>query len=235
MSTRKLFYENPYLKEAEAKVLKIDGEKIFLDKTIFFPFSGGQASDNGTINAQFIKDVQKDGEEIIHFVENPEFKEGDKVTLVLDWERRYKLMRLHSAAHIVYLVLRKKIGEQKMIGSNINPDKARLDYEYPKSIAEFLSDVERETNALLDASLAISCLQEYRTRDISHPLQAEMRKTWEGENGRRWWKLEGSHDFEEKLPCGGLHPNNTKEIGKIVLKRKNLGAGKERVEIILAE
>ena len=218
MSTRKLFYEDPYLKEAEAKVLKIDGEKVFLDKTIFFPFSGGQASDNGTINAQFIKDVQKEGDEIIHFVERPEFKEGDKVTLVLDWKRRYKLMRLHSAAHIVYFVLRKKIGEQKMIVSNINPDKARLDYEYPKSIAEFLPDAERETNALLDASLAI--------------------KTWEGENGRRFWQLQGSHELHEigeKLPCGGLHPKNTKEIGKIVLKRKNLGAGKERVEIILAE
>lgn len=215
MPTEKLFHKDPYLKESEATVVKIDGERVWLDKTLFFAFSGGQASDNGTINQQFLKDLQKDGDDIIHFIEKPEFKKGDNVLLVLDWDRRFKLMRLHSAAHIVYLVLRKKIGEQKLIGSNIHADKARIDYDYPNSIGEFLPDAERETNELIDAGLAI--------------------KTWEDQEkkGRFWWVLEGSQKFGEKLPCGGTHPNNTKEIGHIKLKRKNLGAGKERVEIIL--
>ena len=92
MSTKRLFNEDPYMKETEAIVTRLDGERVFLDRTIFFAFSGGQASDSGTINQQFLKDVQKEGEETVHLIENPEFKKGDSVTLVLDWERRYKLI-----------------------------------------------------------------------------------------------------------------------------------------------
>jgi Ser-tRNA(Ala) deacylase AlaX len=192
--TEKLFYQDAYLKQATAKVEKIEGQRVWLDKTIFFAFSGGQESDAGTINGLEISSLQKQGEDIVHELSVvPNFSVGDEVELKLDWEKRWQLMRLHAAAHIVYYFFREKTNIKKLIGSNINHDKARFDFESEESATELLPELEEEDKA------------------------------------KFWWEVEGLG----KMPCGGTHPKNTSEVGKIKLKRKNIGAGKERIEILL--
>ena len=219
----KLFWENPYLKECNARITKIDGNKLQLDKTIFYAFSGGQASDKGTIggvnvvnayHGDFEDEENPDkNNDIITYVleEAPHFKVGDTVKVEIDWDYRYKLMRLHSAAHVVYYFLKEK-GIENNFGSNVSIDKARLDYEMNESIKPVLNEIEPEINKFLQEDHEVTLKSDDKDKKIRHWICCD----WD-------------------MHCAGTHVKNLKEIGKIRLKRKNLGTGKERVEITLAD
>lgn len=214
--TQKLFWKDPYQTACKATVTEINGKKIKLDKTIFYAFSGGQESDGGTIGGINVLTATKQGdkESIIdieyELEQEPKFHVGDIIEISIDAEKRAKLMKLHSAAHLVYYFVIEKLGPLKVIGSNITSEKARMDFLYEKPITEILTEIETEVNHFLS-----ECHEILRKQDEKNP------DLW-------WWICESW-----KMPCGGTHVRNTKEIGKIHLKRKNLGAGKERVEILL--
>jgi Ser-tRNA(Ala) deacylase AlaX len=211
IETERLFYQDPYLKEAEAKVLNINGKEVVLDRTLFFAFSGGQASDRGTINDIPIADVEKRNHKIVHILEKePDFELGENAYLKLDWERRYRLMKLHSAAHVVYYPFIEELGRPKIIGSNISPEKARIDFLYDEAITDKIPKIEIKVNQTIAQGIEI------KTEADKNILE------------KRLWKC-----GKWGMPCGGTHVRNTSEIGKIKLKRKNIGAGKERVEISL--
>lgn len=213
--TKKLFYNDQYSKEATARVVRIDNNQVWLDQTIFFAFSGGQENDSGTINGMKIVDLKwsEDKKEIIHVLESaPNFKVGDQVQLQLDWEKRWKLMRLHSAAHVVGDVLEKKFGIKEYVGSNVTVEKSRLDILYPENISPKIPEIEKLSNDFIAKGLDVKIYED------------------EKEKGLRWWECEGI-----KMNCSGTHVKNLKEIGQVKLKRSNIGKGKERVEIKLAE
>jgi Ser-tRNA(Ala) deacylase AlaX len=211
MATKRLFWEDSYLDNCEATVIKVDDNEVILDQTIFYAFSGGQASDYGTINEIPVKEARKAGDDILYKLESPPgLKEGDKVNIKIDLENRLKLMKLHSASHLVYFLMEKKTGLKKIIGSNVTVDKGRLDYEYPEPISSLLPDVESMANELFNQDNDIKIYP-----DPKDP-------------NKRWWECKGW-----KVPCGGTHVKNTNEIGNIRLKRKNIGSGKERIEIYL--
>ena len=212
MATVRLFWEDPYKTECEANVLKVNDKEVVLDQTVFYAFSGGQASDTGTIDDVPVIDARKTGDEILYVLEKtPSFKEGDKVNVKIDWETRYKLMKLHAASHIIYFLVQDKTGLKKIIGSNVTVDKGRLDYEYPDSISSILPEIEEKANEQFNLDSGIKMYS-----DADDP-------------NKRWWECK-----EWKVPCGGTHPKSTQEIGNIRLKRKNIGSGKERIEIYLA-
>lgn len=202
--------------DCKSRVTSIEGNKVKLDRTVFFAFSGGQESDDGTINNLKVIDAVKIGDkETIIDIEyelesEPTFKVDDEVIVKIDAEKREKLRKLHSAAHIFYYFFVEAFGKQKIIGSNIASDKARVDFEYDKSVAELLPPIEEKLNAFLAENHDIIMENDPAKQDL------------------RWWHCESW-----KMPCGGTHVKNTKEIGKISLKRKNIGAGKERIEIYL--
>lgn len=208
---KKLFWQDPYLKECNAIVTAIEDNKVWLDQTVFFAFSGGQASDKGTINGINVLEAVKQDDEIYYILEKePDFKVGDNVKVEIDWDYRYKIMKLHSAAHIVYYFFIEKAGEQKVIGSNINIDKARLDFAYDESISPLLLEIQEKTMEVINQGIDIKAFE-----DEKNPS----RRLWEC---GKWL-----------MPCGGTHVKNTKEIGQIKLKRNNIGAGKERIEVTL--
>jgi alanyl-tRNA synthetase len=212
MATKRLFWENPYLTECKAKVLRVTGNEVVLDRTVFYAFSGGQASDAGTINGIPVQEARKAGDEIVYVLDSPAtFGESDEVTIKIDWDKRYKLMKLHAASHIIYFLVEEKSGLKKIIGSNVTEDKGRLDYEYPETIATMLPEIEAKANEVFNQDSEIKIFP-----DSEDP-------------NKRWWEC-GSW----KVPCGGTHVRSTKEIGSVRLKRKNIGSGKERIEIYLA-
>ncbi len=207
----KLFRKDPYSDSCKATVTSSKDGEITLDRTIFFAFAGGQQSDSGIMGGFKVLEARVDGPEIRYKLEEgATLNEGDKIEVKIDMEKRKKIMRLHSAAHLVYGVFIKHTGITKLIGSNVTEDKSRIDFEYQTSLLEMLPPIEEETNKIIEQDAEI--------------------KTYPDENkpDRWWWEC-----MDMKYPCGGTHLKSLGEIGKIKLKRKNIGSGKERIEITL--
>lgn len=212
--TKKLFWENPYQVEFDAAVTEITGNSVVLDATCFYPRGGGQAGDTGYLNGIRVVETQA-GEEtdIAHILEaKPCFSVGASVHGKIDWERRYKIMRLHSSAHIVYYLMKEVFGKDCKPASSglLDEKKERSDYLFKEKLdKEKLKVVEERANQIIREGHAI--------------------KTW-SENGERYWKME----LFPTMKCGGTHVKNTSEIGEIRVKRgKKPGRGKERIEISL--
>lgn len=212
--TRKLYYEDAYLKEAKARVLEIRDNALLLDQTIFYPTGGGQPHDRGTINGVEVLDVYKDeAGNVWHVVAEPEkFRSGDEVELKIDWDYRYKLMRIHTAMHLLEHVLNVVLPEKwEPYGSGMSAEKGRLDIVYPENVNQWKERIIETFNRLVDEG-------------------GEVKIWWESET-----RLTQIRDFEV-IPCGGTHVRDIKEIGHLKkLKRSSLGKGKQRLEIWLED
>jgi len=214
MVVKRLFWEDPYLEKCMAEVMNIDGSRITLDKTIFFAFSGGQASDSGSINGYPVIEAKKFEHEIFYQIdENHDLQVGQQVEVIIDWNKRYKIMRLHFAAEIVLELMTQNFNNPKKIGANITAEKARIDFEWEGNISETFPWLEKKIKEIVNSNYAI-------VSNFSDKAKAI-----------RYWEIDGF----AKVPCGGTHIKNTGEMGIIVLKRgKRLGANKERIEIYLS-
>lgn len=210
--TRKVFWSDPYQVSLETAVKAVSGADITLSETIFFAFSGGQESDTGSIAGRTVLSARKNGLEIVYTLpEGHGLLAGDRVLVEIDWGRRYRLMRLHFAAELVLELFYRRLAGVNKVGAHIAPDKARIDFAWPESIAPLLAQIESAANAIISADL-------------------EIRTAFDDEaNERRYWEIEGF----SRVPCGGTHVRRTGEIGAIRLKRNNRGRGNERVEIYL--
>jgi alanyl-tRNA synthetase len=208
----KLYNSDPYLREFEAKVLSIKNNNVELDKTAFYPEGGGQVGDTGLLNDVKVVNIQIIEERIYHMMDTiPTFSVGNIVKGNLDWERRYKIMKLHSAAHVMEYFLYQELGELDRLGSRVDDVKDRADYVYEGRLPpEALKKVEEATNQFLVERHKIEILL-----DPSKP-------------GIRIWRC-----GPMEMLCGGTHVLNTREIGSIKLRRRNPGKGVERVETSL--
>jgi misacylated tRNA(Ala) deacylase len=217
-------------------VLAAGPNAIELDRTVFYPLGGGQAGDTGSLlraNGErvVIADTRRGEtpERVLHIPAPgsalPE--PGEAVRLDLDWERRYRLMRLHTALHLLSCVV-----VAPVTGGNIVPEKARLDFDIELSLLE-ASRIERDTNALIASAVATE------TRwitDAELDAQPELVKTMSVQPPRgagrvRLLRIPGI----DLQPCGGTHVANIAEIGGIrVLKIRSEGKRNKRVEITLS-
>ncbi len=126
--TRRLFWEDMYLREFEAKVESVDGTRVVLDQTAFNPRGGGLVSDTGTLGGLRVPEVVKEGEEIVHLLDAPPgFGPGAVVHGALDWERRFRIMRMHTSAHILSAVVNREAGAL-ITGNQISPEQSRVDF-----------------------------------------------------------------------------------------------------------
>ncbi|MEM3427389.1 MAG: alanyl-tRNA editing protein [Nitrososphaerales archaeon] len=213
MRTARLYWIDPYISDFNAKVEYINGKEVVLDGTYFYPQGGGQIYDTGTISEIRVVKVRREGDLIIHTLESePNFQVGSVVECKVDWSRRYKIMKLHSSAHLLYYAMQEEFGEEcRPASPGLTDDvKSREDYIFKEKIdLQRLRRVEEKVNALIAANLNIH--------------------TWsEGET--RYWKIE---PYPPML-CGGTHPKKTGEIGAVKVSRgKKPGAGKERIEVTL--
>jgi misacylated tRNA(Ala) deacylase len=216
-------------------VLAAGPKGIELDRSVFYPLGGGQAGDSGTLlranGARIvIADTRKGDtpDRVMHLpAAGSELPEpGEAVTLELDWERRYRLMRLHTALHLLSCVI-----VAPVTGGNIVPEKARLDFDIDLSLLD-AGRIERETNALI--ARAVSTETGWIT-DADLDGQPELVKTMSVQPPRgagrvRLLRIPGI----DLQPCGGTHVANIAEIGAIrVLKIRSEGKHNKRVEITL--
>ncbi|PZP24147.1 alanyl-tRNA editing protein [Pseudomonas kuykendallii] len=213
MATDKLFWKDAYRIRLETRVVAVEDDWVRLAETIIFAFSGGQESDHGSIAGRPVREARKEGLDIRYRLDPGHgLLAGDAVEVLIDWPRRYRLMRLHFAAEMVLQLIYRKIPGIQRIGAHIGEDKARIDFALDTSIASLFEDLQAEVGELVRADLPIRCAF---TDEATQ---------------RRFWQVEG---FAE-MACGGTHPRRTGEIGALRLKRRNTGKGKERVEIHLA-
>jgi misacylated tRNA(Ala) deacylase len=236
MTTALLFREDAYLRTATARVLAVSERGIELDRTVFYPQGGGQAGDTGTLlrsNGErvAVTDTRK-GEgpdRVLHVpaagASLPDI--GEPVTLEIDWPRRYRLMRLHTALHLMSCVITAPV-----TGGNIVPDKARLDFDIDLSQLN-AERIERETNALIAAGAATETVW---ISDAELDAQPELVKTMSvapprGAGRVRLLRIPGI----DLQPCGGTHVANVAEIEGIrVLRIRSEGRHNKRVEIALS-
>ncbi len=210
----KVFWSSPYLREIEAKITGAEGNVVTLDRTIIYPFSGGQESDEGTIGGYPVLKAEIIGGEIYYTLEKGyTLKRGDKVPVKINWDRRYKLMRLHFAVEIVLELVNQNYGAPGKIGAHISEQKGRLDFAWNGNISETFDFLQAELDRIVDADLKIISDFDDVDKEIRH------------------WQVEGF----AKVPCCGTHLNSTGEIGKVTLKRNNRGKAKERIEVMLVE
>lgn len=213
MAVKKTFWNDPYLKEIEAKVTGIYGNVITLDQTIFFAFAGGQSSDSGTIGGFRVIEAKKNLTEIFYTMEDHNLHLGDNVLVKILWDKRYRIMRLHFAAEIILELIYQNFDKPKKIGANITHEKARLDFEWNGNISQTFNLLDQEAKKII--SLNTTIISDFSDK----------------EKGLRFWQIENF----AKVPCGGTHIKTTGEIGAIILKRKSLGKNKERIEIYLQQ
>jgi misacylated tRNA(Ala) deacylase len=237
MATELLFRADAYLKTATARVIAADERGIVLDRTIFYPTGGGQPGDTGAIVRAggvriAVVDTRKGDtpDLVLHRIElgSPLPDVGEAVTLELDWERRHRLMRLHTALHVMSCVV-----VAPVTGGQIAPDKGRLDFDIDLSLLD-AAHIEREVNAITARGIETETVW---ITDEELDARPELVKTMSVQPPRgagrvRLLKIPGV----DLQPCGGTHVRNLAEIGPIhVIRIRNEGKRNKRVEIALAD
>ncbi len=236
--TEKLYYDNPKLFEFEARVVGVEGNFVILDRTAFYPESGGQDYDTGylIVNGEKVevKAVFEEDGVVLHEVANPErFRVGMKVRGVIDSERRLRHTRHHSATHILLNVLRKKLGAHVwQAGAKKEFSKARLDVtHYKRPSEEEVREIERLVNAEVLANKPVSW--EWMDR-----IEAERRygfRLYQGgvPPGKEIRIVRVGDDVQA---CGGTHCSSTGEIGLVkITKVESIQDGVIRFEFCAGE
>jgi len=231
--TELLFQRDSYLRRFEAVVVGLTSEGVILDKTAFHPTSGGVANDTGWLYSgerrYEVRDVviDKSSGEVIHILDSLEgLKPGSSVIGELNWERRYRLMRLHTAAHILSAVMYSKYGSL-VTGGSVEPDKAKEDYDVQGDEKEVFSKAAEEVNEIIKKGIEVKIYWLKREEAMKIPgivkLAARMPPNMET---LRIVEIPGV----DMQADGGPHVKNTIEIGKFVLlKTENRGKKRKRI------
>lgn len=230
--------DRDYEKEFDTEVSKVKEAEgyIVLEETMFYPEGGGQPADHGTISWDGseveVTDVQKSHGEVRHFIEEEEFPEkGQDVHGEIDWDRRYRHMRMHTAQHVVSKVVLDEY-DATTAGNQIHEDRSRIDFKPVEFDDGDVEKIEKAANVMIAENLSV----EKKMMD-----REELEE--ETEEGRSNLSLIPDHidplraviiGEEDICPCGGTHVDSLEEIGEIeIVERTSKGADTERLEFVL--
>ena len=232
MPAQELFRQDSYLADCQATVTRVDGDTVYVDQTVFYPLGGGQPGDTGRLSwdggsATVVDTRYGDAADIAHRLAEGDSAPapGTAVVLAIDWPRRYRHMRMHTAMHLLGSILRYDV-----TGGNISADKSRLDFNMEDPVDKEV--VGRELTALVHADHAVSC------RWISEAeldAQPELVRTMSvapprGKGAIRLLEIDGV----DLQPCGGTHVRSTAEVGAVRIgKVEKKGRQNRRVNLHL--
>ena len=235
--TEELFREDAYLKRCEARVTGVDESGIRLDRTVFYPMGGGQPGDTGRLRLDDgreirIVDTRKadDAADIVHVPETPVGRdlEGARVEACIDWDRRHRLMRMHTCMHLLCAVI-----PAGVTGGSIRDGSARLDFDLPESTLD-KEHISAELNRLIREAHPVSARW---ISDDELERSPELVRTMSVKPPMGTGRVRIMHVQDVDLqPCGGTHVANTEEIGPVrVRKIEKKGKHNRRVNIEFAE
>ncbi len=233
--TEQLYQTDSYLQDFDAVVVAVDGQAVALDRTAFYPGGGGQPADVGSLawdggSSQVVK-VKRQGPEVWHTLSGELPGEGTPVHGQLDWQRRYRLMRTHTALHVLCGVVWRDYGAS-VTGGNMEPFKGRMDFEFETMREELVAEIEASVNAeiakdhpvrtaILPREEAFEIPDLIRTKINLLPPQIQEVRTVE------------IVDLDLQAD-GGTHVANTSEVGLVrVVDYKSKGAINKRIYIEL--
>ena len=232
--TELLYYEDDRRLKFEAKIIKnIDEKYIILDKTYFYPTGGGQLNDTGKINDYKVIDVEKVGNVVVHVLEKPtpNLKEGDIVNCEIDEQRRFALVRHHTATHIINAAARKVLGKHVwQAGTEKTPEHARLDITHFKNLTrEEIWKIEEEANKIVMENRPLS-------KKIYERVEAERKFGFRLYQGGvvpgKDIRIVSIKDWDDEA-CAGLHLDYTGEVGLIKIKNsRRIQDGVIRLEYV---
>lgn len=233
-----LFRDDAYLKSATAELVELtDNGGLIFDQTVFYPIGGGQPSDvgeliSGDLNLK-VREVRKgDQGKVVFFVEGSTegIQIGQKFQQKIDWPTRYGYMKIHTALHLLSVVI--PLG---VTGGSIGSQKGRLDFEMPEPL-ENKEILENELNELIARGLKIteSWITDAELEENPSLVKTMRVKPPMGQGKVRLVRIGTETDEIDLQPCGGTHVKNTLEIGKIRLgKVENKGKSNRRVHLHL--
>jgi misacylated tRNA(Ala) deacylase len=230
-----LFRQDSYLKSCEAIVTGVDEKGIRLDRTVFYPTGGGQPGDCGTLTLPegqsiAIRDTVKADDDIAHVpaVDDPLPAVGDKVIATVDWDRRYRHMRMHTALHVMSAVIRGEV-----TGGQVNADKSRLDFNLGDEVPT-KETVTGEINRLiaLDRDVTPRWITDEELAARPELVKTMSVRPPSGAGRVRLLEIDGI----DLQACGGTHVARTGEIGRVeCVKVENKGKMNRRFVIALAD
>lgn len=234
--TEELCAVDAYLRSCEAMVVAASEEGVVLDRTVFYARGGGQPGDTGVLRwaggeARVLDAVKRDGE-VLHVLEGPVPSVGAPVVAEIDWDRRYVLMRTHTALHALSAIVFRDYGA-KVTGGNMEPGVARMDFELEAISQDFGREVEAKLNAALgeDRPVRVSFLP--RAEALADPdlIRTKVNLIPEHVDPIRVIEIEGL----DRQADGGTHVRSTGEVGPVrVTKTESKGRAFKRMRIELA-
>ncbi len=210
--TVRLFEKEPYCSEFEATVERAEGDWVVLDQTCFYPGGGGQDPDLGTIEAIEVVEVRSDKGSIRHRVPGHRFQEGQLVKGIIDWPRRYDLMKGHSGEHLLFGSIQQKVEGLELVKIAITPDKkmvmvrGNIDWT-------IISECQRTVNGVIGEGMESEDIVVGRESPLLEKARVKIDRI-HGDSIR----IVKFGDFD-MAACAGLHVKNTKEIGMLLVTK----------------
>lgn len=232
--TEELFREDAYLKSCEAAVTAVEGRGVVLDRTVFYPTGGGQPGDTGVLRTAdgreiHIVDCVKDRETgaHLHVLADGEaaLSPGDAVTAEIDWERRHRLMRIHTCLHLLCSLV-----PGAVTGGSVGDGKGRLDFDAPEALDK--EQLSADLNRLIaeDRPVRFSWIGDNELAAQPDLVRTMSVKPPSGQGRVRVIEVDGT----DLQPCGGTHVRSTGEIGAVrVGKIEKKGRLNRRVNLVL--
>ncbi len=232
METKLLYMDNSYLKEFDARVVSTRDEWVALDQTAFYPVGGGLPSDTGILRTPEgewrVEEVRKDRETglVYHRAPGHGLSKGDRVHGVIDWDRRYRVMRIHTGLHVLIAVLNQMAGVL-VTGNQIYPERARVDVNLEKPDRSLVEEAFRRANEILARNLEVRIYYLPREEAMKIPGIVKLAS-------RLPPQVETLRIVEilgvDVQADGGPHVARTGEVGRLVFtKLENKGRNNRRI------
>ena len=226
--TKKLFWEDAYIKEFDGTVTSVDGNQIVLDQTAFHPRGGGLVGDIGSLAGVKVLDTVKgSNDSIVHLLEpTTAMSVGSLAHGLIDWDRRYRIMRMHTAAHLLSSIFHRETGAL-ITGNQIEPEKSRIDFSLEEFDREKMLTYCAQANEAIAKNPPVKTYFMKREKALQIPGITKLAgATPPDVKDLRIVEIEGL----DMQADGGVHVKNLGEIGKIEpLKFENKGKSNRRL------
>ena len=225
--TKKLYWDQPYSQDFTGNVVSIDGTKVELDQTLFYPKGGGVSWDTGVLGGAKVTETIKDGDRILHTVDSPPgFSTGQIISGKVDWDRRHRLMKMHTAGHLLSALFYSR-ANCRITGNQIDVDRSRMDFDLAEFDRSKIEGYVEEGNRLIANDAVVKTYFLDREEALKLPDMVKLAEAAPPADQKlRIVEITGI----DRQADGGLHVSHLTEIGKIqLLKLENKGKTNRRL------